>query len=281
MTASFDEIFKETGNLTIDLTGNLFHCHCHEKHTSTIHWLRHTDVTIVNFEQLQCVGAKNEEPIHSKDMTAYYKQCSVIDEIIITIISCALTFLALTSIFCCYRKFHNFIIYFHKIRLFVRGFTSEELDFDVYFCYIHEDDVNVEKIRHFLEEECRLKCCIPQRNFSDQFTDDYDQAELNMMKSASTVVFLSFAAINNHQHRVERYQARHVELKRSFEHRVVYVALEDLRDVTRAGDDLHTILRYREYLQWKEDAGPRQEAAFKGRLLKKVCENITASQFQN
>ena len=56
----------------------------------------------------------------------------------------------------------------------------------------------------------------------------------------------------------------------------MYVALEDLRDVTRAGDDLHTILRYREYLQWKEDAGPRQEAAFKGRLLKKVCGYISA-----
>ena len=150
-------------------------------------------------------------------------------------------------------------------------------DIDVYFCYIHEDDVNIERMRYFLEEECRLKCCIPQRNFSDQFTDDYDQAELNMMKSASTVVFLSCAAINNHQHRVERYQARHVELKRSFEHRVVYVALEDLRDVTRAGDDLHTILRYREYLQWKEDAGPRQEAAFRGKLLKKVCGYISTN----
>ena len=159
----------------------------------------------------------------------------------------------------------------------LNGVTQENtLTSTFTFVTFISDEENVEKIRYFLEEECRLKCCIPQRNFSDQFTDDFDQAELNMMKSASTVVFLSFAAINNHQHRVERYQARHVELKRSFEHRVVYVALEDLRDVIRAGDDLHTILRYREYLQWKEDAGPRQEAAFKGRLLKKVCGYISA-----
>ena len=275
---TFDEIQEKAKNFSLDLSGNVLACACHEKHTSTIHWLRHTDVTIVNFEQLQCVGSNGKELIHTKDLIAYYKHCSVVDEILISVFSAVLAVIVTVVVMCIYRKRRTLQTYWYKQKLFVKGFKSETFDFDVYFCYVHEDDQKVENIRHFLEEECRLKCCIPQRNFSDQFTDDFDQAELNMMKSASTVVFLSFAAINNHQHRVERYQARHVELKRSFEHRVVYVALDDLRDVTRAGDDLHTILRYREYLQWKEDAGPRQEAAFKGRLLKKVYGGISISR---
>ena len=32
----FDDIQRLNGNLTIDLSGNFFHCYCHENHTSTI-----------------------------------------------------------------------------------------------------------------------------------------------------------------------------------------------------------------------------------------------------
>ena len=42
---TFDALQRRTGNLTIDLTGNPFHCYCHEHHTSTMYWMRHTDVT--------------------------------------------------------------------------------------------------------------------------------------------------------------------------------------------------------------------------------------------
>ena len=274
MIRDFDKIQSKTGDLTIDLTGNLFHCHCHEKHTSTIHWWRHTDVTIVNFEQLQCIGANDKELIHSKDLRDYDKHCSVVDEVVTTVLCTLAAVLTISLTTRAYHKRRAIITYICKLRLWPR-FNRETFDFDVYLCYVHDDDAIMEKIRYFLEEECRLKCCIPQRNFP--YNISYlDAVSLHVQRSASTLVLLSEAALLSDAHHLERSLARHVELHRSFTHRVMYVALEELCDVTcdAEDDDVTLVLKSGKLLKWKPGGDERDEAEFMTRLLRKVCGKI-------
>ena len=136
------------------------------------------------------------------------------------------------------------------------------------FCYVHDDDKIMEKIRHFLEEEYRLKCCIPQRNFDYNMTY-YDEAERNILRSASTVVFLSVTALHNDIHSIERNLARHVELHRSFMHRVIYITLENLDDVSDLPTDLQVLMQYNEYIRWSENSD-NSKSKFKQKLLSKI-----------
>ena len=82
---SFDSLQLRTGNLTVDLTGNPFHCYCHENHTSIMYWIRHTDVTIAKMEQLTCYGPFEEEFIKEKNWKLQEELCSFWDEFILAI----------------------------------------------------------------------------------------------------------------------------------------------------------------------------------------------------
>ena len=84
----------------------------------------------------------------------------------------------------------------YKLKLARKGKMGKMLfNYDVYMCYVYEDDRTMEEIRLFLEDKSSLKCCIPHRNLGACDTDHVTALEQNLEKSASTVVLWSRAAL--------------------------------------------------------------------------------------
>ena len=263
--------------MTIDLTGNLFHCHCHDNHTSTIHWLRHTDVTIVNFASMLCIGHDGEELIWEKDLDRYRDACSILDEIVTAVAVSVASTLACVGLVVLWRQLHKhrykLRTRYHKLRLAARGLREEEHSrYDVFFCYVHSDDEAMEEVRAFLEGESGLKCCIPQRDFDYEDGDTSTATEKHLNVSAATLVLWSCAALESETHEMQYRMARNMELYRRFHHRVLHVCVEDLSDVTDA--DVKSILRCGQYMQWKCDWTEAQKQRFMERLLGKIYRRI-------
>ena len=267
MMKTFDAIHRATGNLSIDLSGNIFHCHCHDNHSTTMHWLRHTDVTILDYQRLYCTGHLGEELISEKDWKHYAETCSTVDEIIKAVIGTTLFFVALFCIWQIHKHRYSLITQCYKLKLATRGAVAEEFDFDAYFCYVHDDDQAMGEICDFLELEAKLKCCVPQRDFG-ALEAHVAVMEQHMERSATTVVLLSHAALNSPWHKAERNLARYIELYRRFNHRLIHVCLQDLSDVT--DDDVTPVIRSGEHLRWDGDAAEDRKKRFFERLVKKI-----------
>ena len=267
MMKTFDAIHRATGNLSIDLSGNIFHCHCHDNHSTTMHWLRHTDVTILDYQRLYCTGHLGEELISEKDWKHYAETCSTVDEIIQAVVGTALFFVALFCIWQIHKHRYSLITQCYKLKLATRGAVAEEFDFDAYFCYVHDDDQAMGEICDFLELEAKLKCCVPQRDFG-ALEAHVAVMEQHMERSATTVVLLSHAALNSPWHKAERNLARYIELYRRFNHRLIHVCLQDLSDVT--DDDVTPVIRSGEHLRCDGDAAEDRKKRFFERLVKKI-----------
>ena len=271
MTKHFDEIQAQTRNLTLDLTDNLFHCHCHEKHTSTIHWLRHTDVTIVNMEQLQCIGANDKELIHSKDLQRLRQ-----------------------AVFGRRRSCHDYLV--HTRRCPCNLSHNEGLPQATRHHNVHLQAATVAQTQQRTVRFRRLLVLRSRRwrNHGEDTVFPGGGMSLEMLHSPAQLPlqyllfgrrFAPCTAQCEHarlaqwgsppQRRapyLERSLARHVELHRSFTHRVMYVALEELCDVTEAlDDDVTLVLKSGKLLKWKPGGDERDEAEFMTRLLKRVC----------
>ena len=67
--------------------------------------------------------------------------------------------------------------------------------------------------------------------------------------------------------------ARHIELYRNFDFRVINIFLEDLSDVTN--ESLKIILLSGEYMQWNFEATDKQKQLFFDRLLQKIDRKLT------
>ena len=130
----------------------------------------------------------------------------------------------------------------------------------------------MEEIRYFLEEKSNLKCCIAQRDSNACDTDDFTALEQNLKNSASTVVLWSRAALASKLHKFEYKLARHIELHRNFDFRVIHICLEDMSDVT--DDNLKLILMSNEYILWNSEATHEQKEKFFDRLLEKIYKRL-------
>ena len=108
---------RPTGGLSL----NRFLCHCHENHTATMHWLRHTDVTIINYDRLTCLGHNDEELISEKNWNDYRKACSILDEVVVTAVVSVLSTAAFVGLLKCimtaFRHRYTLKTYFYKLRL--------------------------------------------------------------------------------------------------------------------------------------------------------------------
>ena len=150
----------------------------------------------------------------------------------------------------------------------MRKNTLNSFEFDIYLCYVHNDDEAMEEIKQFLEVKNKLKCCIPQRDFGDFDTDDVTAMELSLEKSATTLVLWSHAALASKWHRAEYKMARFIELYRNFNHQVIHVCLQDMSDVD--DEDVKMIIRCGKYLKYMSDATDKEKKMFFDRLGMKV-----------
>ena len=96
--------------------------------------------------------------------------------------------------------------------------------------------------------------------------------EQHLEKSASTVVLWSRAALASKWHKAEVKMARHIELYRHFNFRVIHVFVEDMCDVT--DESLKMILSSGEYMQWHSGATDTQKQRFLDRLLVKIYRRL-------
>ena len=135
----FDAIQRLHGHLTIDLSGNPFHCYCHENHTSTMHWIRHTKVEISNRESLTCYGHNEEELIFQKNWTEHEKLCSFWDEIFLAVCGTATFFMS--SIFLIFLthfvRNHRYKLrtWYYKLKLAKIGkFDQIIFHYDTFIC---------------------------------------------------------------------------------------------------------------------------------------------------
>ena len=242
-----------------------------------MHWLRHTDVTIVNYDRLTCLGHNDEEMLSEKNWDDYKKACSIWDEVIMTAVVSVLSTTAFFGLIKCvisvYRNRYSLKTYFFKLRLNMRGNSSTTYQFDVYICYVHDDDEVMEEFREFIEVKNKLKCCIPQRDFGGFDTDDVTAMEQSLERSASTMVLWSKAALASKWHKAEYKMARYIELYRSFNHRIIHVCLEDLSNVDY--EDVKLFLRGGKHMQWISDATDEQKKKFFDRLGPKLFGRIT------
>ena len=276
MMQTFDDIQKQRGQLTLDLSGNLFNCHCNKNHTTTMHWLRHTDVKIVNFHTLTCFGHNDEELIHEKDWTQYRDICSIHDEVIKASIASAMATAAVFTIvwLLCWTKINKYRLQtiYRKLVLATKRNNAKLFEYDVYICYVHDDDQTMEEMREFIEDKNNLKCCIPQRDFGGCYTDDVMAMEQSLERSATTMVLWSHAALASKWHKAEYKMARYIELYRHFNHRVIHVCLQDMSDVSDA--DLKPIISNGKFIDWNSSASALQRDQLLNRLLWKIYRQI-------
>ena len=239
-------------------------------------WLRHTDVNIHNFDQLTCLGHNDEEYIAAKDWEMHSEICSywhdIIWAIVLTATSIVLTFTIAQLIF--YAKKHRYKIrtWYYKLRLAnTRSLVSEQrqsFKYDVYICYLHNDDTAMDEIRNFLEDENDLKCCIPQRDCSVCTVDNISAVEQSLENSASTVVLWSRAALASKWHKAEYKMARYIELYRNFDFKVIHILAEDLSDVK--DDGIKLIFSSGKFISWHKGTTNTQVQTLCDRLLEKI-----------
>ena len=126
----------------------------------------------------------------------------------------------------------------------------------------------MEEMRAILEDEGGLRVCIPQRNFKHEDGDPPAAREKYIGASAATVVLWSYNSLDSESHRMEYRMARNTELRRSLNHRVIHVFLQDLSDVIDS--DVRALVRSGKYLQWNSDATNAQKKKFLDKLIAKV-----------
>ena len=110
--------------------------------------------------------------------------------------------LTIQVFYCARKNRYRLTTWYYKLKLArkVESKTNRVYDWDVYICYVHEDDAVLEEIRNFIEDKSNLKCCIPQRDFGASDTDDVTALEQSLVKSASTVVLWSPVALTSKWH---------------------------------------------------------------------------------
>ena len=83
----------------------------------------------------------------------------------------------------------------------------------------------------------------------------------------------SRAALASKWHKAEVNMARHIELYRRFEYRMIHIFIDDLSEVIDESSKL--ILISGEYMQWNKEATDAQKQKVLDRLLSKVYSRMT------
>ena len=72
---SLDKLIKKH-TVTLDLSGNLFSCDCHEDAHGTINWIHTSKINFTNKNTYKCLGHKGYEYIIEKNLVEYEELCS-------------------------------------------------------------------------------------------------------------------------------------------------------------------------------------------------------------
>ena len=190
----FMEKLSETQTIQLDITNNPMLCHCDANYHDVIaffNWLKTTDVTIVNKDQLQCTGPNGVEMLLSKDIDEFYDLCSVKEEIAIAVVSALSVVLLLILI---YKLFRNFL----KIKTFYifrfAALTNDDNNYRfgafVSYHFNQSDDALVrDLVDDHLKTHCNINCCLPEAEHG--LGDEVDIMSDLISRSYVSIVILS------------------------------------------------------------------------------------------
>ena len=271
-------------DLSVDFSGNAYHCHCHKDYDdviSMIHWMRSTKVKLLNVESYECTGHEQVELLLEKDVDVYKDMCSITEEIIQAVVStlgvCFAIALVITGIRVAYRLRYRLKTWYYRRQLARgrqnNGVTSE---FDIYIGYDDSDkSFVIYELSHILEIVYNFPCCLPNRDFYGVGIHT-ELIRHFMSKCQMSIIVLSRKALQNPIHFMERNLARQME-PHSFQMRkVIYIFLEDLSDVSDLG--IQSILSANVGLRYTDESVDLNEA-FYGRLSSKIYQTLF-QQFQ-
>lgn len=288
LRASF-EYLQRFHQLTVDLSGNTFHCHCHSEYQAVmdmLQWMRHTKVRLVNADSYQCRGDKEIlELVLEKDINLYRDMCSHIDEIIqgivSTLVACitiAITVIATRMI---YRRRYRIETWYYRLKYSRQHDESQSsMNFDVYLCFDqHDKYYAINSLSRTLEHNYGLSCCIPDRDFPGHGV--YKTIVMNFIRQCRmTIVILSANSIKSDVQSFERILARDMELHWFRPKRIIYILLDDLGDITNADmpKDIARVLNAKIAIKWRNsyNTSVDQQLAFYERLRAKVYRALTS-----
>ena len=277
--------------LSVDFSHNQYHCHCHKGYDdviSMIHWMRDTNVNLLNANTYECTGHEQVELLLEKDTDIYRDMCSITEEIIQTIVSsvlaCIFVFLLTIIIRMFFKRRHRLKTWYYRRKIAHHKQTGDQMEFDIYICYDDDDKSYViYELSHILESVYNFRCCLPERDFHGEGVHNELIGHF-MSKCQMSIVVLSRQALQNPIHFMERNLARQRELHSFQMKKVIYIFLEDLSDVTDCDDrntnDVSQIIRNKLGLVYKDESVDKK-TAFYDHLGSKIYRNLFSQSKQS
>ena len=217
-----DNIVERNGQLTLDLSGNVFSCHCHESAHSTIKWLQKTKVHLVNYATYTCFNDDGVGIIYDKNLDDF-EECIAEDNIIaivfISISSSTGFYLFIALSFTINKYKYRVLTIFNRLRLqWKRKFSAHPPDgnfnYDVTITYIYQQQGFVlTKLLPLLEDKNGLKCCIRERDLPAQGVE-LDNISQGLHQSNLFLILVSPCALRDTTFNFELNLAKRLQSER-------------------------------------------------------------------
>ena len=277
---------QDVHDLSVDFSNNPFYCHCHKYYydvISMIHWMRDTNVNLVDARSYQCTGNGQMELLLEKDTDIYNDMCSINEEIIQAVVSTLGACIAVALVTVCtriaYRLRYRLKTWYYKRQLF-RGRQNSDVtsEFDIYIGYDDSDKFFViYELTHILETVYGFRCCIPDRDFDGEGVHT-ELISHFLGKCQMSIIVLSRQALQNPIHFIERNLARQLELHSFQMRKVIYIFMEDLSDVTIS--DVRSVISSKVGLFYSNDCIETQQRFFE-KLRCKVYKTLRFSPLRS
>ena len=187
---------------------------------------------------------RSVELLLEKDIDIYRDLCSHTEEIIQAVVSsvsiCLAALILCFSVRTAYKRRYRIKTWWYRRKVNHDNCAVHSV-YDIYLTYdVIDSSFALHELASILESVYRFRCCIPERDFPATNAPRVEITSQQMSACSMTIVVLSRHALQNTIHCFERNLARHMELHTRQMKKVVYILLDDLRDVTDA--DVRSII---------------------------------------
>ena len=234
---SLDELaFKH--DLRLDLSGNLFSCHCHEAAQGTIRWIHKSQIQFLAQSTYKCIGSHDFELILEKNLDDYETFCETKNNTwrVVSITSAAcLTFYTLLIVLIVLHRYRYRIRtkLYRMLRYLIRAWNRGDVNakayaYDVYLTYYEKDaDFLFSKVLYMLdifENTNALTCCVPDRDF-EAYGVLRDTIHNHMEQSRVILFLITKASLENPLFHFELHTALHFQSENQYSPDILFIIM--------------------------------------------------------
>ena len=230
----WDNIEARQGRLKVDLSGNVFSCHCHELAHSTIKWLQKTKVDLVNYATYTCFHDDGIGIVYDKNLDDF-EECildhNMIETICITI-SCCIGFNVFIILSYTINKYkYRVLTTFNRLRFQLKIKLNahppvRHFNYDVTITYIYQQQGFVlTKLLPLLEDKNGLRCCIRDRDLSAHGVE-LDNISQGLLQSNLFIILISPCALRDTTFNFELNLAKRLQAERLREESPIYLVFD-------------------------------------------------------